>query len=479
MIACDGLPLQFVGSPYFRAVVASFAPEAPKLTRSWARQEIIKYGQQMLKANALVLRDSASVALAMDLWTGRDQISYLGVVAHCISTSWESSVISLDAIPMTVAAGCRTTGEEIAAAVGQLFDEMDRLISSPESPKLLSKVHYITVDGASNMRCAVAQLGKVLVPCAAHIVQLAVRDFCLSSPDIVAVLSCARQIAGSLSRSSLARQEIGRLHTMVRTRFDTAFLCLKGLLKHVDQLRAFEARTPALREAVEEFLSREQECRALLYTVSQIQGISDELSTHGDASIAWVLPTLASCAIKITIASSQESGVVHTQLLNLAAALRARVDNLFDNALHLAAFFLSPISSTDGSHERYLGSRSASAWTSFVSAYLAGNVERMVPIKGRSVLLPELVGTKTEIWQGRRAANFNVLQWFRDHLGHHEGTYQFIAGDAQRMLAAFATEVDVERMFSHAGIVLSDRRTNMAAETFRAILRVRMRANKM
>jgi hypothetical protein len=475
LIAENGLSMRIVETESFRSFIGIAWPEAPVMTRASVRAGVLVAADAVRRDVATKLKCSDAVSLAIDLWTGRDCVSYLGVVAHCISTDWTSTILPVGLVPMSA----DSSGPAVAQAVVSLFRRLDSHVrGDPGSPSLLDKVQYITTDGGSNMKTAVHALGKQQVSCAAHLIQLALRDFCCSDPDLVALLGSARHIAGSLNRSSAARREVGRLRTMVSTRFDTAFLCLRTLLRKVDQLKQFKPKNPSVQSALQEFLCKKHVGEAALIAMDEIAGLSDDLSRHGDSTIAFVLPALSSAMEIIRNCARNESEMARDYMNRFVDALRARTAGLYSSELHIAAYYFSPLSARASGDVLYLSlarDHPSSRWPWFLETYMHGAITSYV--KRSSILRLENLGSKESAWSSRPEwPSDTVLPWFKSVGGMDRSSPYFACvHDAKPILVAMATEVDVERMFSHAGAILSDRRTSMLPATLEAMLLLRMR----
>jgi len=380
---------------------------------------------------------------------------------------------------MTVNAGDRTTGASIAMKLRELFDGFDRLVVAQHVP-ILDRVEFITADGGSNVRRAIEILGKVHVSCVAHLLQLALHDFSTASPNVAQVLLCARSIVGSFSRSSAARLAVGRLRTMVSTRFDTAYLSLKSLLDRIDKLRTFVPTAAAVREDLEDFLDNVDLAEAILDATSTVAGLSDQLSRRSDASAAYVLPCLGSKLAEIEGKVSRSSGVRRDMLVSFLACYRARVESLFQDSLFLNAYFFSSLSATVLADERFLGSPRSNPdglFSRFATDHLVGDVNILSTVAGFDFRVVSRSISKEELWRSRGTGFDGVLSWYAREcgvLGSTASVYQFSFGPALRYLVALPTEVDVERLFSHAGLLMTNRRTRMKTSTLAALLRVRL-----
>ena len=145
MIANDLLPLSFVESTSFRAVMKRAQPAFSLPSRKHLSNTLIPQRADSVQTSVrTLLKDAKDLALALDLWSSRDMRSFIGITCHFI----------LDFSMRSAMLGChRFTGSHTAENIHHAFSE------TVSSYDINSKISTIVTDNASNMVSAFSMPG--------------------------------------------------------------------------------------------------------------------------------------------------------------------------------------------------------------------------------------------------------------------------------------------------------------------------------
>ena len=164
MISTNMLPISFADSAGFAKFMEVVEPqyECPCPTTILKRLQLV-YKEKREKIEKQI-EDASSVSVTIDGWSSRKQDSYLSLTAHFITGDWEMKSYTL----CTQDIEGRHTAENITAVA----------ISMQEEWKIAEKLIGVVHDNASNMHASASLLEnlKYSVSCAAHTLQLAIKD---------------------------------------------------------------------------------------------------------------------------------------------------------------------------------------------------------------------------------------------------------------------------------------------------------------
>jgi hypothetical protein len=134
------------------------------------------------------LKQAQSVALTSDTWTSINNESFITVTSHFLNAAGHLEEIALHNKPFSVS----HTGEYLSKYL------------KPEAVNwgIQDKITAIVTDNAANITNAVSLTNSQSVRCAAHTLQLCVKDALESDAKIEPLLSKCRAIVGHSKRSS-------------------------------------------------------------------------------------------------------------------------------------------------------------------------------------------------------------------------------------------------------------------------------------
>lgn len=192
-IVMDGQPLSVVGDKGFRLLVNHLEPRYDMVSRKYLSETALPELHGKVRKHILKeIKDVKSLSFTTDIWSSDvSPVSLLSLTAHWLDESFVPHSAMLNA---TNFRGSHTSAA-IAASLKEMFDKWQIL---------LSKIHVILRDNASNTRKAMDNLGARSFGCIAHTMQLVVNDGLLSQRAVSDALACARQIVGHFKHSPLA-----------------------------------------------------------------------------------------------------------------------------------------------------------------------------------------------------------------------------------------------------------------------------------
>ena len=191
MIILDELPFNFVEHNGFKEFCAVAVPQYNLVSRQTITQDCLEMFQsEKRKLKKLLKEQVQSICLTTDMWTSIQNVGYLCLTAHYVDAQWKlnKKILSFSLLPNA------HTGEAIATAIIQSLSEWD-----------IKSVCTMTVDNASANDVAIRHLKTSLgnkkcllldgeffhVRCAAHIINLIVKDGIKEINDSIARIRSA------------------------------------------------------------------------------------------------------------------------------------------------------------------------------------------------------------------------------------------------------------------------------------------------
>jgi len=470
------LPMTIAEWPIFRDMLKFLYPGFVPISRRTLRAGIFEHAEVIDLQTRSSISNSLSVNLCVDCWTGVDGRSYLAIVAQYLSPdlSLTQRLLGMPEIIRDVD-GQGATAQRLADLIKQVSSKFDAF----------EKIQYITTDGGANIVAAISLLNKRRVPCVAHLLQLALKDYCRDSEILKKTLPLARSIAGRLRRSSAARAEIGKLRTLCVTRFDSAFHCLKSLLDHRSELMEYSGGTVELLADIRFFLMFADLIEPELNILRPAIGLSDQLSSRIGSPIFDAVPIIGMLIAQVRAMSTKSAS-------NFVAKLEDRMQPvLHAQGIFVKAFMLNPISSDRRTYEAWLPgiTNPIEFEEEFFRQYLVDekrNSDKIVeqhaavqqryylPMEDEDEIAPQY-SSQNHISEWKKRPNpdemHSTLKWWRD-VGHY--SWPTAAKLFHQVATVYPTEVDSERLFSVAGLVLTTRRTNLKSDFLEAILKIKV-----
>ncbi|XP_065365489.1 uncharacterized protein LOC135958514 [Calliphora vicina] len=339
------------------------------------------------------------------------------------------------------------------------------------------------------------------VKCAAHTLQLIVKDF-LGKANIISVVEKARQVVKTLRtpkcRQVLQMLNLGKPSLDVPTRWSSTFLMIQKLLKY----------TEFCNEQLHRPLTDQEwgKLNDLLIILSPIHEttlkLQGEQLVMGECYKAWFelkvklesLTTELSTTILDCI-KAREPNLLNAEVLNAAIFLDPRFRRLLPqnkkeeakNHLKVLATQLNNLNQAERHPPQvaqaslesnvFIDETSNMSASSLVrqtlrSLEVDSSSEDETPSVGSKFILNSFAEIDT-YREGRVDFDANLLEYWEEK----KYTFPFLKQLADIVHAAPATEVSVERAFSALRLVLSDLRCNLSQDSLRSLMFVKLNKN--
>ncbi len=136
------------------------------------------------------LKSCSSFALTSDIWTSVAMIGYLGITCHTLSEDFTS----MDFLLQVKELPGNHTGDHIGEALNLCMEEFE----------LIDKPHILVTDNASNMKVSAKTANAIHIGCAAHLVNLIVRE-ALEEPSIKNAIEQVKAVSNVINILTFAR----------------------------------------------------------------------------------------------------------------------------------------------------------------------------------------------------------------------------------------------------------------------------------
>jgi zinc finger BED domain-containing protein 1 (E3 SUMO-protein ligase ZBED1) len=228
-IVDDIQPFHILKSSAFKDFCLKLDPKfqvpAPRTIKNMLHQRVDKCEQFLQQ---LIHDTFATGAITTDLWTSEAQMPFIGLTLHWLSSDFDAynPTLAIAAFPYPHAA------EDITNIITTILDKWN----------IADRVIAATTDGAGNMKNAIAQAPPIKhVPCAAHAMQLTVKDglevaairkIVQKSRNLVSFFTTSEKQAQRLQNSqALLRQKPIKVIRDVPTRWNSTFFMLERLVR--------------------------------------------------------------------------------------------------------------------------------------------------------------------------------------------------------------------------------------------------------
>ncbi|XP_038129201.1 E3 SUMO-protein ligase ZBED1-like [Cyprinodon tularosa] len=403
-----------------------------------------------------VLVGAEHIALTGDHWTSVSNHNYLGVTAHIIDCEWKLQSFAL--------AMLKTEARHHADNCTQQF------LTVAEAWGVQPRITTVGTDSARNMIAAARKLPYQHMPCVAHMLHRSI-SVCLTDSGFCDTLAKCRKIVGHFKHSPANTEELHQQQTQlgqvnqsliqdVSTRWNSSLAMISRLLEN--------------QEAIKATLSRQKHKLTMLKTSEwdKLQRLKTVLEPCSYVSCSVVLPAL--CHLYRTMeVSDEDPAYIGKFKTAFKKDLSERQANLNNGWLNIASA-LDPRFKDLKCLKK--GDREA-VWTS-LQALLENKTSTATlepveePPKKRSLLLfaSDTDSDDDMVEPSRALKNYKAeptismeecpLQWWKTHAGAH----QQLSVVARKYLAAPATSVPCERLFSLAGNIVQKKRAALSSE---------------
>ena len=193
MITTDMQPLSIVQDSGFKKYTSILDPRYELPSRRTITRTMLpkKYTdiKQMLQEK---LKKLTSIALTTDIWSSRQGLSYCCLTAHAIADNWTLESYVLETFNFNT----EHTGLHIST-------ELSRIVNDWGSPEISCCV----TDNASNMNCGIELTGWNHLPCFAHTLNL-VQDSLGAEPGLSVIKEKCKAIVAHFHRSTKSSEKL-------------------------------------------------------------------------------------------------------------------------------------------------------------------------------------------------------------------------------------------------------------------------------
>lgn len=419
-------------------------------------------------------------ALTTDLWTSRATESYLTVTCHYITGTWELRASVLETAHVPVA----HTAENLAAELTRITTEWN----------ISNKVACVVTDGCSNVVAAIRLNNWNHLHCFAHLVNLIVSDSVNAEPSVLSLQKKCQDIVSYFHKSSKATDKLTsiqnrlnienhKLIQYVETRWNSTFYMFERIIEQ------HEAITTTLC-----LLNKSSLCispgdigvlKEVVELLKPFEEITRELSGEDYISLSMIIP-LATSVQHITSGSRDVSVNLGDKL---CLQMRKRFLNMESNSLLASATLLDPRMKKLGFHDA--GCSDQAVRRVIGELKLPDNQLQ----QSEQTLEVGQSGGEANLWQffdlrvsesnSKRTPNSDALVEMRQYtqLKHIErkedplawwrenaSVYPKLQLLAKKYLCIPGTSVPSERLFSKAGELISNRRSQLKPKNVNMIL---------
>lgn len=422
------------------------------------------------------------VSLTTDSWTTPQCTeSLLSLTAHWIDQNFnrKSAILHTSKIE----------GQHTATNIGTMCTSM---ISEWG---LQGKVHVILRDNAATMIKALRDENLLSIGCTAHTLQLSINRALKAKRAVEDAVAVCKKIATHFNKSSTAKEKLEKIqadgsipqHAIIQdvaTRWNSTYYMLERIQEQKLALAAYAAQQELTIPTHNQWVLIEK----LINILEPFHFVTKELSSD-NSTLADVIPTVT--AIVMSLADMPDAGV-GTVKDELLSDVRSRFEHMESESLYAVATLIDPrykdrlFQNKEEVTAMLLGEASKFCTGSNNSSTASAS---MVPAKrSRSspldcldaLLRPEGEahlrqgeGASGSQWEVETYLRTDViarsecpLQWWREH-GNH---YPLLKQVARKFLCSPSTSVPSERLFSAAGNIYTDKRSNLLPERAEMLL---------
>ncbi|XP_052855779.1 LOW QUALITY PROTEIN: E3 SUMO-protein ligase ZBED1-like [Drosophila gunungcola] len=472
-ITSDLRPFTVVENKGFRNFVNLLDPRYELPSRTTLRNVSMANAYEEKKARLYAfLQDVKHCAITSDCRTSRANECYVTVTCHFITADFElrNAVLSTEKLLDEKS----HSSESIANSIRTVLEEWS----------LLGKVTAMVTDNAKNMikACEILQIRHI--PCFAHSINLTVQD-CLASEKIKPILEKCKRIVTFFKSSTIAYAKFREAQECERPRWNSAYYMVERILNTKVAIASVLLNTPkGLRPLTSDEIS-------ILEDLKEILSPFEHATVHTSAStyvtVSSVIPVI--CGILHNLNSTKtklQTKVgrdvcddilqgVNTRLVPYENRTVTRMTTILDPRFKKEGFW-NPFNSSQGvkSLEDELSRINAQSKAStsspptpestaesntLFSFLQTNNIQKIQTGRVDSILALRqyLNGTNLEPAQ-------NPLDYWKISNDNAFKTCVF------KYFCVPATSTDSERMFSKAGLIISEKRSSLKAKNVNMLL---------
>ncbi|XP_026480145.1 zinc finger BED domain-containing protein 4-like [Ctenocephalides felis] len=444
-----------------------------------------QYNKAVENTRAEVLAEAQTICITLDVWTSRVTEAYVAVTGHYITDNYNLKTVLLGCCQFEGA----HTSENLAIEIQTILDNW----------KLLQKVNFAISDNANNMKKAIKDILKIKhYGCFAHTINLIVNDglkLIKSEIDII------KKIVGHFRRSVTACEKLQKYqmqqygHTKkliqdVETRWNSTFYMVKRFVEVEESIRmtmsVLDANLPSLTSEMWKMLP--QLCLILKPFEDITTTVSGENYLTGSLVIVLVRCLNESC--NKLLARNDLLPVIR----RITEIFKSGINDRFPNVERSKTFGICTLLDPRFKMKGFSNIEDAKIIKEDLKQKVAKIIEErrllenVVPMPSTSMedideynpwtILNNLVGASLHQSTPLCAAIKEIdiyladdslpmksaegilncpMQWWRNH----QHVYPNLARLFKNQCNVVATSVPCERIFSKAGMVITDRRSRL------------------
>ncbi|XP_060648729.1 E3 SUMO-protein ligase ZBED1-like [Drosophila nasuta] len=420
-----------------------------------------------------ILQDIETVAITTDLWTSVANMSYITITCHFVDDNYILRCAVLSTMSLK---------DETNHSANNIGDTLSDVL---QKWNILDKVSTIVTDNDRSMIKMCENLKKRHLPCFAHTLNLIVRE-CLSVDNIQIVIIKCKKIVTYIKQSNIAYAKFKAaqlpnktygLKQEVPTRWNSAYAMLERILATREALGQVLLTTPKSPPHL-----TAEEVNVIMDIVKLLAPFNDatqKISAGATVTISLIIPFVCGLLenmedIKTTLRTDEGFKMrellvanIKKRLLEYEKRTPTRIGTLLDPRSKKEAF-LSPLNVQEATKllENEISNINRSLDITQETS------EPPTPIESSQPLLKFLKRNIAQMIKNCRTDSIITLRQYyqsanidenRDPLKYwkraiNDTTLQLYA---KRILCVPATSIESERIFSKAGIIISNKRASL------------------
>uniref|UniRef100_A0A0A1XSV1 Zinc finger BED domain-containing protein 1 n=1 Tax=Zeugodacus cucurbitae TaxID=28588 RepID=A0A0A1XSV1_ZEUCU len=484
----DLQPFSIVEDVGFREFVKALNPEYQLPSRHAISNTIISVVYETCIAQMREkISEGAKFCITTDCWTSHSSISYMAVTAHFVNSKFDMCSILLECCPMTESHTTKNVSAE--------------LMRVTEDWGISRKILLAITDNASNMKNAIQNdLKWHHFGCFAQTLNLIVEN-ALSYEQVCITLQKVKQIVTHFRKSVAANEQfltfqrnageqpIKLFPKSIETSWNSTLNMIERFVRVEDAVKSTVAHIDKALPIIsaDDWLL----LKHLVAILKPFEHATIEISEHKYCSAAVVIPIVNGLLQVLTELSIDYTypALSKTVISALLSGLTERLGNVEKNNILTMATFLDPHFKTFAFSEPSVADTVKNRITEEVSRVAQTQQQKeqlIVPTPSVSELsirtklytniatnVPKSSSISKAISEVQRyledeiiARTEDTLQWWKKNTNK----YPYLSLIAREKLGCLASCVPCERLFSSAGMIISERRTLLEDEKAKMLI---------
>ncbi|XP_022825647.1 zinc finger BED domain-containing protein 4-like [Spodoptera litura] len=504
LFVCDMQPFSIVEDKGFRELIKFAFPNYTIPSRKYFANNLLPglYEEVKTATKISVSEDASSICLTTDIWTSRNNDSYLAITGHYIDRNYNLQSVLLE---------CKVLEKSHTGV--HLAEEIKNVTQDWSIPS--EKVLLVVSDNGANITNAVKQiLGWKHFSCYAHTLNLAVQKI-LGNSYIKDTLSKVKSIVSYFKRSNVAWNKLKTYQEQankvvkrplqdVPTRWNSTFYMLSRFVELKDEINCAMSNLDVVN--CTRLTSYDWDvCQSLIWVLRPCEEVTREMSGQKYVSGSSVIPITVGLTNALqeiaTETYRQENNIsifpdeVEMCRQDLLSEINSRFQNLersrtltistfldpryklyFQNATvaentkhHVVGLVTSMIQQTETNQPTTTGSEAPQdvqekksnslIWQHYIKTMK--NVRPTGTANSRAI-----IEVQKYIDDSVLSPDMDPLTWWRAN----QSIYPNLAKLAKLKLNAMATSVPCERLFSVAGNILTERRSRLGSRKVQQLI---------